>query len=198
MKKMTKVISLALALVMCLALCACGSKKEASYKMLDEKVSTEQYAIGFKKGNTELRDAVQAALFQLYKDGKVEEIAKKYSDYNLDAMLCLDKQTETTFDAAQASDEFRWEAFDDAREMKRHLLGAVLMGAGGVLCGGCTIGQGITAGSLMALSCPLAVGGMIVGARLGIAFLVEGRALFFLPDRTAARSRLAGGRRLRS
>ena len=43
MKKMTKVISLALALVMCLALCACGSKKEASYKMLDEKVSTEQY-----------------------------------------------------------------------------------------------------------------------------------------------------------
>mgnify|MGYP003008342995 CR=1 FL=1 len=107
MKKMTKVISLALALVMCLALCACGSKKEASYKMLDEKVSTEQYGIGFKKGNTELRDAVQAALFQLYKDGKVEEIAKKYSDYNLDAMLCLDKQTETTFDAAQASDEFK-------------------------------------------------------------------------------------------
>ena len=106
MKKMTKVISLALALVMCLALCACG-KKDASYKMLDEKVSTEQYAIGFKKGNTELRDAVQAALFQLYKDGKVEEIAKKYSDYNLDAMLCLDKQTETTFDAAQASDEFK-------------------------------------------------------------------------------------------
>ena len=41
------------------------------------------------------------------KDGKVEEIAKKYSDYNLDAMLCLDKQTETTFDAAQASDEFK-------------------------------------------------------------------------------------------
>ena len=106
MKKMTKVISLVLALVMCLALCACG-KKDASYKMLDEKVSTEQYAIGFKKGNTELRDAVQAALFQLYKDGKVEEIAKKYSDYNLDAMLCLDKQTETTFDAAQASDEFK-------------------------------------------------------------------------------------------
>ena len=40
MKKMTKVISLVLALVMCLALCACG-KKDASYKMLDEKVSTE-------------------------------------------------------------------------------------------------------------------------------------------------------------
>lgn len=102
------------------------------------------------------------------------------------------------FAAARAGDEFRWEAFDDAREMKRHLLGAVLMGAGGVLCGGCTIGQGITAGSLLALSFPLAIGGMILGARLGIGFLVEGRALFFLPGRPAARSRLAGGRRPRS
>ena len=61
MKKMTKVISLVLALVMCLALCACG-KKDASYKMLDEKVSTEQYAIGFKKGNTELKDKINSAL----------------------------------------------------------------------------------------------------------------------------------------
>lgn len=100
--------------------------------------------------------------------------------------------------AARVGDEFRWEAFDDAREMKRHLLGAVLMGAGGVLCGGCTIGQGITAGSLLALSFPLAVGGMMLGARLGIAFLVEGRALFFLPRRPTARSRLGGGRRARS
>ena len=83
------------------------ANNDGDYVILDEPLSTEQYAIGFKKGNTELRDAVQAALFQLYKDGKVEEIAKKYSDYNLDAMLCLDKQTETTFDAAQASDEFK-------------------------------------------------------------------------------------------
>lgn len=102
------------------------------------------------------------------------------------------------FAAARASDEFRWEAFDDAREMKRHLAGAVLMGVGGVLCGGCTIGQGITAGSLLALSFPLAVTGMVVGARLGIAFLVEGTAFFFLhPRRAAARPRVPGGRRSR-
>ena len=98
MKKMTKVISLVLALVMCLALCACG-KKDASYKMLDEKVSTEQYAIGM--------DVVLAHPEGYEVMPEVEEIAKKYSDYNLDAMLCLDKQTETTFDAAQASDEFK-------------------------------------------------------------------------------------------
>ena len=77
MKKMTKVISLVLALVMCLALCACG-KKDASYKMLDEKVSTEQYAIGFKKGNTELRDKVQGALDEMAADGTMAEISEKW------------------------------------------------------------------------------------------------------------------------
>jgi uncharacterized membrane protein YedE/YeeE len=76
--------------------------------------------------------------------------------------------------AARLATDFRWEAFDDAREMKRHLAGAALMGFGGVVCGGCTIGQGLSAGSLLALSWPLAVVGMALGARLGIAFLVEG------------------------
>jgi hypothetical protein len=76
--------------------------------------------------------------------------------------------------AAQHAAELRWEAFDDDHEMRRHLGGAVLMGIGGSLTGGCTIGQGITAGSLLALSWPLAVGGMMLGARLGIAVLVDG------------------------
>ncbi|QCI68175.1 YeeE/YedE family protein [Phreatobacter stygius] len=76
--------------------------------------------------------------------------------------------------SALAAREFRWEAFDDQHEMRRHLTGAVLMGFGGVLAGGCTIGQGLTAGSLMAVTWPLTVLGMILGARLGIAILVEG------------------------
>jgi uncharacterized membrane protein YedE/YeeE len=70
--------------------------------------------------------------------------------------------------------EFRWEAFDDQREMRRHLLGAAMMGFGGILAGGCTIGQGLTAGSMLALSWPIAVAGMVIGARIGIAILVEG------------------------
>jgi uncharacterized membrane protein YedE/YeeE len=76
--------------------------------------------------------------------------------------------------------EFRWEAFDDQREMRRHLLGAALMGLGGVLAGGCTIGQGLTAGSLLAISWPVTVGGMILGARIGIAVLVEGSVIDWL------------------
>ncbi|KQW18299.1 lipocalin [Afipia sp. Root123D2] len=76
--------------------------------------------------------------------------------------------------AAWISDELRWEAFDDDHEMRRHLTGAALMGAGGILAGGCTIGQGLSAGSMLSLSWPFAVGGMVLGARLGIAILVDG------------------------
>lgn len=76
--------------------------------------------------------------------------------------------------AARGAREFRWEAFDDPREMKRHIGGAALMGVGGVICGGCTIGQGLTAGSMLALSWPLALLGIAAGARLGIAVLMEG------------------------
>ncbi len=79
-----------------------------------------------------------------------------------------------SFASALFDAEFRWEAFDDHHEMRRHLLGAVMMGGGGILAGGCTIGQGVSAGSMMALSWPLAIAGMMVGARLGIAFLMEG------------------------
>lgn len=79
-----------------------------------------------------------------------------------------------SYAAALMNDEFHWEAFDDSHEMRRHLLGAVLMGSGGVLAGGCTIGQGLTAGSVLAPSWPIAMGGMALGARLGIQLLVEG------------------------
>lgn len=75
---------------------------------------------------------------------------------------------------AKSKTQFRWEAYDDHHEMRRHLTGAVLMGFGGVLAGGCTIGQGLTAGSLMAVTWPVTVAGMILGARLGIAILMEG------------------------
>lgn len=78
------------------------------------------------------------------------------------------------FIAAKRAADFRLEAFDDAHEMLRHFGGAALMGFGGVLAGGCTIGQGLTAGSLMAFTWPISVLGILIGARLGILILVEG------------------------
>lgn len=83
--------------------------------------------------------------------------------------------------------EFRWEGADDAREMRRHLVGAFLMGTGGVLAGGCTIGQGLSAASVLAISAPIVLVSIWCGVWLGLTYLMEGsvrrgfRALFNLP-----------------
>ncbi len=80
--------------------------------------------------------------------------------------------------------ELRWEAFDDAREMRRHILGAMLMGVGGVLAQGCTIGQGLSAASVLAISAPLFAIMVIVGARIGLWHLIEGQSLWRLGRRS--------------
>ncbi len=60
-----------------------------TFRMLDEPLSKEQYGIGFKLGNTELRDVVQNTLFDMYLDGTFDEITAKYADSNLPNMVCL-------------------------------------------------------------------------------------------------------------
>jgi hypothetical protein len=52
---------------------------------------------------------------------------------------------------ALASRKFRWEGFRDAEDTGMHILGGLLMGFGGVTALGCTIGQGITGFSTLAL-----------------------------------------------
>ena len=76
--------------------------------------------------------------------------------------------------AARMANNVRWEACDDARELSRHIVGAALMGFGGVLALGCTIGQGISAASLLATSVPLSMASIVVGARMGLGWLLEG------------------------
>ncbi len=83
-----------------------------------------------------------------------------------------------SFAVAAVRGDIRWEAFDDATEMRRHLVGAALMGTGGVLGQGCTIGQGLSAGSALALSAPIFIAAVVVGARLGLWHLIEGRSIF--------------------
>lgn len=58
-----------------------------TFKILEENISTEHYGIGFKKGNTELRDKVQKTLDEMYEDGTVQRIAKKYSNYGVPESL---------------------------------------------------------------------------------------------------------------
>lgn len=76
--------------------------------------------------------------------------------------------------AARLADDVRWEACDDARELSRHIAGAALMGFGGILTVGCTIGQGLSAASLLTLSFPVVILSIMAGARLGLAWLLEG------------------------
>jgi uncharacterized membrane protein YedE/YeeE len=59
---------------------------------------------------------------------------------------------------------FRWEYFTSPQDMFRHIIGAILMGFGGVTAAGCTIGQGVTGLSTLALSSILALSGIIAGA----------------------------------
>jgi len=80
---------------------------------------------------------------------------------------------------AVATKDIHWEACDDARELSRHLVGAFLMGTGGVLAAGCTIGQGVSALSTMALSAPIVFLSICLGARIGLRFLIEGAPSFF-------------------
>ncbi|MCM2562362.1 YeeE/YedE family protein [Lutimaribacter sp. EGI FJ00015] len=69
---------------------------------------------------------------------------------------------------------FRWEACEDPRELRRQIIGAALMGAGAVLALGCTIGQGLSAFSMLAFSAPLVFASIIAGAALGLRQLIEG------------------------
>ena len=64
-------------------------KREAgAYVILDEKLATEQYGIGFKLGNTELRDKVQKTLDAMVEDGTFMKIAE---EWGLTDSVCLGK-----------------------------------------------------------------------------------------------------------
>jgi uncharacterized membrane protein YedE/YeeE len=65
---------------------------------------------------------------------------------------------------ALASKRFRLESFRDSADMLRHILGGILMGFGGVVALGCTIGQGITGFSTLALGSILTFAAIIAGA----------------------------------
>ena len=85
---------------------------------------------------------------------------------------------------------FRWEACDDPRELGRQVVGAFLMGVGGVVAVGCAVGQGLTAFSTLAWSAPLVAASIIVGAAVGLRQLIEGRILPAPPDLSGGRSKI--------
>jgi uncharacterized membrane protein YedE/YeeE len=69
------------------------------------------------------------------------------------------------------SKNFRWESFRGVEDTANHLVGAALMGFGGVTAVGCTIGQGLSGLSTLALNSFIAFPGFILGAYIGLQYL---------------------------
>ena len=65
---------------------------------------------------------------------------------------------------------FRWEGFGGTEDTANHLVGAALMGVGGVTAMGCTIGQGLSGVSTLALGSFIALAGIIAGAVLALRY----------------------------
>ena len=70
--------------------------------------------------------------------------------------------------AAVTAGTFRWEGFAGTEDTANHIVGAVLMGVGGVTAMGCTVGQGLSGVSTLALGSFIAVAGIMAGAVLGL------------------------------
>ena len=65
---------------------------------------------------------------------------------------------------ARVQGSFRWEGFTQTGDLALHLLGGTLMGIGGVLAMGCTVGQGLSGLSTLSLGSFIAVSGIVLGA----------------------------------
>ncbi|TCO70328.1 YeeE/YedE family protein [Rhodovulum euryhalinum] len=67
--------------------------------------------------------------------------------------------------AARVSGRFRWQSFESPAQTGRYLAGAALMGVGGVLAGGCTVGAGLAGIPTLGLPALLALAAIAAGAR---------------------------------
>jgi len=64
---------------------------------------------------------------------------------------------------ALATKTFRWEGFGSVEDVGNHVVGAIFMGFGGVTALGCTIGQGLTGVSTLAVGSILTLAAIIAG-----------------------------------
>ncbi|SUZ32579.1 hypothetical protein ROE7235_02340 [Roseibaca ekhonensis] len=69
---------------------------------------------------------------------------------------------------------FRWEACEDPRELGRQVAGASMMGVGGVIAMGCSVGQGASAMATLSYSAPVVFLSIVVGALIGLRQLLRG------------------------
>jgi uncharacterized membrane protein YedE/YeeE len=85
---------------------------------------------------------------------------------------------------------FRIEWFNDTKDFVTHVIGAVLMGFGGVLAMGCTIGQGVTGVSTLALGSFIAFGAIVLGS--GLTMKVQYYKMVYEDEATLAKALITG------
>jgi len=73
---------------------------------------------------------------------------------------------------ALATKKFRWEGFASMTDLRNQLVGAVLMGFGGVTALGCTIGQGLSGVSTLAIGSFIALAGIVAGCVATLKFIL--------------------------
>src|SRR3954451_4009665 len=78
-----------------------------------------------------------------------------------------------SFVTALVTQRFHWEGYSSPRHMLRSIGGAALMGTGGAMAYGCSIGQGLTGLSTLALASFVAVAGILAGSALGLRGLLR-------------------------
>ncbi|MBU2982034.1 YeeE/YedE family protein [Lentibacter algarum] len=78
--------------------------------------------------------------------------------------------------SALVSGRFAWQSFEAPSQTGRYLLGAVLMGVGGVLAGGCTLGAGLAGVPTLGFSAIIALISIILGAKLASRLLTKSGA----------------------
>jgi uncharacterized membrane protein YedE/YeeE len=99
-------------------------------------------------------------------------------------MLWTDKSLRVTFGIATAlgvvlgslawalkARTFRWEGFASFDDLRNQLLGAILMGFGGVTAMGCTVGQGLSGVSTLAIGSFLALAGIVAGSAATLKYI---------------------------
>lgn len=79
---------------------------------------------------------------------------------------------------------FQWQSFDTPRQTGRYLAGAALMGVGGVLAGGCTLGAGLSGVPTLSFAALLAILMIAVGAKAMQALLNRGASADAQPAAT--------------
>src|SRR3954468_833258 len=92
-----------------------------------------------------------------------------------------------SFMTSLATQRFHWEGYNSPRHMLRSVGGAALMGCGGAMAYGCSIGQGLTGISTLALASFVAVGGILLGTAAGLRGVLRVQSLVGAQDRRQAR-----------